>query len=455
MHVDLVGHTLDARYKIDRCIGSGGMGSVWRAQHVQSLQYFAVKTLYVSEDVPDGAVRRCLKEARAAAQLRSRNVVRITDVQANYWHDNHPLPYVVMELLEGMDFESVLMRRGALDGGEVAWVINQTCRGVRVAHDQGIVHRDLKPSNLFLSMDEDGEPITKVCDFGLAKRCVAEAAADMSTTATGMIVGTPRYMAPEQFRDGERIATTTDQWAIGLIAYRLLTGRDYFEGAKTALELSLRVVHDDLPLPSSCSPRIPADFDAWFLRSCAREPERRFADVTAQARALNVLLGHPRPIALGTANVDTVAPVVPAARSRGASMRRAPSVPRRAFYAALALTSLIAVLGAIGLRRVLRVAPPAAATSGAITPTAARDEVSLPATSALEATSAPGPPRATTTPSTAKATERRRPRRAVEVATTVIPSTADKLSATKLAAGMVCRRSAECVSALCVAERCR
>jgi serine/threonine protein kinase len=297
---DLTGEIIDGRFRVERFLGAGGMGTVWRAQHVRSLQFVALKALSVSDNLPDAAIQRCLKEARAAAALKSRHVVRVIDVNPHYLHNGAPLPYLIMDLLQGSDFESILKQKTFLTKAETIWVMRQVCRGIQFAHEHGIVHRDLKPANLFLTTDDEEIPIVKICDFGLAKLIYASSdiLVDQVSTQTGSIIGTPRYMAPEQLRGSAPATGTLDQWALGLVAFRLLSGRDYFCGASTPVDLALRIFHDDFPLPSQCSPRIPVLFDDWFLRSCHRDPAQRFSSVGAQAEALQVALGDPSPAAV-------------------------------------------------------------------------------------------------------------------------------------------------------------
>jgi hypothetical protein len=158
------------------------------------------------------------------------------------------------------------------------------------AHRAGIVHRDLKPENLFLVERGDGAPFVKVVDFGLVK--LAEAAGQKrAPTANGLLVGTPRYMAPEQIRgDNDQVGPPADVWAIGVIAFKLLTGKDYWTFDSLA-DLTLLIASEPMRAPTSLWPELPPAFDAWFLCCCARAPEERFASVGRAVEALAEALG--------------------------------------------------------------------------------------------------------------------------------------------------------------------
>jgi len=170
---DLTGQILDRRFRVERLLGKGGMGAVWRVQHVESLQALALKTIDPALAANPEAVDRFLREARAAGALRSRHVTRIVDAQTGYVHDGVPLPFLVMELLEGRTLQELLdlLDAGRLGAGQLMWVAGQLGRALAAAHERGIVHRDLKPSNVFIARDHenDGQPIVKLCDFGIAK----------------------------------------------------------------------------------------------------------------------------------------------------------------------------------------------------------------------------------------------------------------------------------------------
>jgi serine/threonine protein kinase len=292
---DLSGEIIDSRYRIECRIGQGGMGIVWQARHVQGRQLFALKTVHGAHSPDRKVFRRLLHEARATAAIQSRNVVRIVDVNPDYIHSGIELPFIVMELLRGCTFSDYLERTSQVDLGELVWITRQVSRALSLAHTRGIVHRDLKPSNVFLAEDDDGNVTAKVCDFGIAKFQGAAIAnlADGGTlsTETGALFGTPRYMAPEQLRKAGNATPATDQWALGLLVFRAITGKSYFEGARNLAELILAIVHEPLPMPSQISSLFPQALDDWFLRCCARNPTDRFDTVNIQQQAFEEALG--------------------------------------------------------------------------------------------------------------------------------------------------------------------
>ena len=286
---------VDGRFRVEARLGSGGMGTVWRVQHVVSLQRFALKTLDPSYAAQPEATRRFVREARAAAALRTRHVVRIVDAQMQYLHKAQPLPFLVMELLEGRTLLEVLDTGGRLELGELGWLSGQLGRALEAAHRQGIVHRDLKPSNVFIAEDDEGEPMIKLCDFGIAK-LIDPAGEGSLETHTGALLGTPMYLAPELLRGAADAVPATDQWALGLLAYRALAGAEYFGRMRGLPSLVLAIANDPMVAPSALAPALPTAFDDWFLRSCARDPAARFLDVSAQVAALAAALGKPAPL---------------------------------------------------------------------------------------------------------------------------------------------------------------
>ncbi|HEY7372476.1 MAG TPA: serine/threonine-protein kinase, partial [Polyangia bacterium] len=296
---DLRGEVVDGRFRVEEKLGSGGMGTVWRVQHVVSLQRFALKTLDPTYATQEEATQRFLREARSAAMLKTRHVVRIIDAQMHHQHQGAPLPFLVMELLEGQNLQQLLDDCGRLTAGELVWLAAQLGRALDAAHRQGIVHRDLKPSNVFIAKDDDGQAIVKLCDFGIAKLTGDAAALGSDThlpTRTGALLGTPMYLAPELLRGAGAAVPATDQWSMGLLGFRALAGVEYFAHVRGFPDLVLNIANDPLVPPSERSVGLPQAFDAWFMRSCARRPEERFPDAPAQASALAQALGGPMPM---------------------------------------------------------------------------------------------------------------------------------------------------------------
>jgi Protein kinase domain len=193
-------------------------------------------------------------------------------------------PFLVMELLEGADLERAAAAALPTPATVVEW-LRQVARALDRAHHLGMVHRDLKPENLFLTTKEDGAPLVKILDFGIVKM-VEEATA---ATSTGQILGTPKYMAPEQATANASVTPATDRCALGLIAYRLLTGESYYQGG--VMVILGQLLHGELQPPSERGSRLGAAFDAWFLKACHHDPGKRFASAAEQIEALAESLG--------------------------------------------------------------------------------------------------------------------------------------------------------------------
>lgn len=271
------------RYRLETPIGSGAMGSVWRALHVRLDAPVAIKLLNAAIADEAVMVERFMREARAAAAVRSSHVVKIFD----YGVDGGA-PYIAMELLVGETLEARLAARGALTLPELDRVFGEIARAVGVAHELGVVHRDLKPANIFLAREGDHE-VTKVLDFGIAKlidrRLEAPAA---RATDTGILLGTPHYMSPEQARGHREVDHRADLWALAVLAFECSTGRHPFE-SETLGDLVVRICTGAPPLPSAVA-ALPTRFDRWFLRGVSKEPGDRFGSAAEMASELHELL---------------------------------------------------------------------------------------------------------------------------------------------------------------------
>ena len=270
---------LAGKYKLVHQLGKGGMGAVWLAQHLQLHSPVAIKLIDAQIASHPEALARFMREARAAAALRSPHVVQILD----HGVDNGT-PYIAMELLEGESLAARLRKVGRLSPENTARILTHTARAVARAHEAGVTHRDLKPDNIFLIENEE-EEIAKVLDFGIAKSTVVgfgmSAAAD---TRTGALMGTLHYMSPEQAEGVRTVDFRTDIWAMGVIAFECLLGRRPFEGEAVGA-LVLEICSRPLPVPSKVGP-VPAGFDAWFARACARAPADRFPSARDAATEL-------------------------------------------------------------------------------------------------------------------------------------------------------------------------
>jgi serine/threonine-protein kinase len=296
------GTVLAARYRVERQLGQGGMGSVYLVRHVRTQERLALKVLHASIAADPKALERFRAEAQAPARIDSDQVARVVDADVAPELDG--APFLVMEYLRGRDLGQLLVERGRLAAPEVVDLLGQAARALDKAHALGIVHRDLKPENLFLAERDDGTTSLKVLDFGVAKLMAAGGG-----ITTGQVLGTPLYMAPEQLTHNALVGPRTDVWAVGLIAFRLLTGR-YYWAFTTLEELLALVTTAPMSPPSAAGAALGPAFDAWFLRCCTRSIDQRFASVGEAVAALGQALG----VRSDASRVDAYAPtgLVPA-----------------------------------------------------------------------------------------------------------------------------------------------
>ncbi|HTJ80676.1 MAG TPA: serine/threonine-protein kinase [Polyangiaceae bacterium] len=276
---------------MDRRVGAGGMGEVYLVQHVHTDERLAVKVL-LSEVISDEtALERFRREARTPARIDSEYVVRVTDADAA--PELGGAPFLVMEYLRGEDLDHFVAENGPMTAADVVTFLGQAARALDKAHALGIVHRDLKPENIFITRREDGSPHIKILDFGIAKFTSGATSDLVNKTATspGQIYGTPLYMSPEQAKgESKKISPQTDIWALGLIANRMLSGKDYWD-AETLTALIAQVVYEPMKKPSEKGFDFGPKYDAWFLRCCDRDPDARFGSAGEAVFRLGQALG--------------------------------------------------------------------------------------------------------------------------------------------------------------------
>jgi serine/threonine-protein kinase len=278
------GQILAHRYRLESRLGEGGMGSIWRAEHLVLAAPVALKLIdpEIAED--EDATARFMREAQAAATLRSSHVVQILD----YGMDGK-VPFMAMELLEGENLAQRIKRLGRISPAETARILNHVGRAVGRAHEAGIVHRDLKPENVFIVKNED-EEIAKVLDFGVAK-VDRKIIGPSAVTRTGSLLGTPYYMSPEQAQGNKTVDHRSDLWSLGVIAFECLIGKRPFYSDAIG-DLVLQICVRDIPVPSRHG-IVPEGFDAWFARAIARDPALRFQSARDLTDALREALGLP------------------------------------------------------------------------------------------------------------------------------------------------------------------
>jgi serine/threonine protein kinase len=252
------------------------MGSVWRAEHLTLHTEVAVK--FVSDALigDPGFLARFTREAVASAQIKSPHAVQIFDhgVTAD------GQPYIVLELLEGEDLRTRLLRERKLPLADAVKLVTQVARGLSRAHAAEIVHRDIKPGNIFLS-EQDGELFVKILDFGIAKR-VGDV--DSNVTMTGQIIGTPHYVSPEQITRPRDADPQNDLWSLAVVAYRCLTGDLPFEGESVGA-VSIAIDRAQFVPVTTSQPGLPRMLDVWFGRAFSRSPSARFGSAKELAQA--------------------------------------------------------------------------------------------------------------------------------------------------------------------------
>lgn len=283
-----IGTVVNGKYRIESVLGRGAMGVVVECQHVELHERVALKFLMAGNTAHEDLGVRFLREAQMSARLKNEHISRVVDV--GVWEGS--VPYMVMEYLEGKDLRATMRAHGRLRLERAIDYAVQACEGVAEAHAQGIVHRDLKPSNLFVTRRADGSDLVKILDFGISKwslpgREIGEG------TETGIILGSPKYMSPEQIFASSKVDARADVWSIGAIVYEMLAGRPPFDMAtfaQTCAELST----DRLP-PSICAQvqEVPPALEIAVFRCFERAVDRRTQTVAELAGELLDAIGSP------------------------------------------------------------------------------------------------------------------------------------------------------------------
>ncbi len=387
------------KYRLEGKLGEGSMGSVWAATHLALETSVAIKlmTWIVVTDEEDGSSdpvgsrdrsvgrrARFEREAKAAAQIRSANVVQVFD-----YGIHEGVPFIVMERLVGEDLNKRLKREKLLAPDVVARLVRPIARALQRAHDVGLVHRDLKPANIFLAKEGDNE-VPKIVDFGVVKAIRGEhsirgpkSADEDEDTIEGTIIGTPSYMSPEQAMGRADIDHRSDLWSFGVILFQALTGQKPFTG-EAMFEALVKICSAPIPVATSIVPELPPGTDAFFARAFEREVNHRFQSARELEHAFYTLVSRPAMSIPPPGAPEGAAPKPLVAardewREKVANLwSRARRIPRTWSIAATALAGLLAALlalrhGGAGART-----PAAAAASGV---------------TAIEPSSAPASPR--------------------------------------------------------------
>jgi eukaryotic-like serine/threonine-protein kinase len=382
-----MGDVVQGRFRIETVLGQGGMGIVFGAKEVGTERPVALKVLAPEASVHRDAIGRFVNEARAAMQLQSRHVVKVYEVGTL----DVGLPFLVMEMLQGSDLAAVLEARKTLPVTEAVDYLIQAADAIADAHTHNIVHRDLKPSNLFLAHGN----VVKVLDFGVSK--VQPAAHQQGLrTATGAVLGSPHYMAPEQLKSAKDADPRADIWSLGVILYELLAGRPPFDGRAYG-DLFMAVLSGEFVPLASVRSDAPPGLEQIIARCLKKSRDERFSNVAELVSALRPFSGRPaakralaatalmqdRPrfdphAARVSASVGAAAPIsghmqaappsqkpshVPAPRVEPRAPEAViPRRPSKALPIAIAISALLALLGLVVIVVASRLKPHAPTT---------------------------------------------------------------------------------------------
>ncbi len=326
---DLVGTVIADRYHIEKKLGEGGMGAVYLGEHVKMGRKSAIKVMTQSMANAPEAIARFNREAANAARINHPNVCAIYD----FGETDDGVIYLAMEFIEGESLNDTLHREGALPPSRAADILKQTADALHVAHDLGIVHRDLKPDNIMLARGRGDSDVVKVVDFGIAKAMTGEEG--QKVTKTGLVVGTPEYMSPEQL-SGDVLDGRSDLYSLGLVFYRMLTGTLPFH-ADTAQETMIKRLTDDpMPLAQAAPGQtFPGALQEAMNKALARMPSARYAnaadfaaDAVAAVRTMKADVPRPSMTEARTQVLDAGATeLLPETRVSKAAMRQPEDTP--------------------------------------------------------------------------------------------------------------------------------
>jgi serine/threonine-protein kinase len=269
------------QYRLKDKLGAGGMGEVYRAEHMLLKRPCAIKLIKASNETDAAALAHFEREVQSTAKLSHWNSVEIFD----YGHTDDGVFYYVMEYLPGKSLGDLVEQHGPLPPERVVHFLRQCCRALREAHQLGLVHRDLKPANIFAAKVGGVCDVAKILDFGLVKQSAADSNKDVSLKPTATFSGSPLYMSPEQAEAYDEVDGRGDIYSLGAVAYHLLTGKPPFEGGSVIDVLMAHANKQAVP-PSKIVSTIPADLEKIVLRCLEKNPKDRFQDVASLERAL-------------------------------------------------------------------------------------------------------------------------------------------------------------------------
>jgi serine/threonine protein kinase len=277
----LIGQSLSDRYRVLRKLGEGGMGAVYEAEHTLIRKRVAVKVLHPEYSQNPDVVSRFHNEALAATGIGNEHIVEVTDMGRLAGGGM----FMVLELLAGRDFATLIEDEGPLAAGRAVRIVRQMCDGLAAAHAKGIVHRDLKPENVFLITRHGDPEFVKILDFGISKMMSADESEPRAKTRTGMVMGTALYMPPEQARGLKEVDHRADIYALGVILYRALSVEYPFQG-QTYADLVVKILTEE-PVPlSEHRPDLPPGLQAVIARCLAKDAAARYPSCAQLASAL-------------------------------------------------------------------------------------------------------------------------------------------------------------------------
>jgi len=287
---DLRHTTIADRYALGRLLGEGGMGAVYEARHTGTGRRVAVKVVspdYVSNKA---VLRRFELEARAAGRIESPNVAQVLDVG---FDEQLGSPFLAIEFLDGVDLCGLFGKLGPLEPTVALRLVAQACRGLEKAHAEGILHRDVKPANLFLARAEDDVHVVKILDFGIAKLLDDEAANGRSAiTRTGVILGSPLYMSPEQAIGEVPLDHRTDLWSLGVVLFEALTGTTPVDSKASITQILIAITTQPVPSVLERAPWLSKSVAAIVDKALQKDREHRYASATEMLLALRAEVGQ-------------------------------------------------------------------------------------------------------------------------------------------------------------------
>ena len=345
---DLVGQVVADRYHVVKKLGEGGMGQVYLAEHVKMGRRSAIKVMNPSLVHDSDAVARFNREASNASRINHPNVCAIYD----FGETPDGLIYLAMEFIEGEPLTDLLEREGALPLARAAEIFRQTADALQAAHDLSIVHRDLKPDNIMLTRRKGGGDTVKVVDFGIAK-AVGGDQSGQKVTKTGLVIGTPEFMSPEQL-SGDTLDGRSDLYSLALVLYRMLTGKLPFE-ATTVQETMIKRLTDEPMKLADARPDLafPGGLQPILDTALARTPADRYQSVARFAADIGAITGRPGTGSVPDTRGDTEAktqlldPSAATPTTRISARQAAPGAPRKRSLIPAAVLA-VAVIGAGG-----------------------------------------------------------------------------------------------------------